>query len=327
MAECFQNTATHESPTAKQLLAHYFGSLKQGLNRCFAPTGDCRNRAIRSHSIQNSRVLDLLSRDGHVKMIVQKAEKNSLTIDFGDVGRNEASTFSGFCSEHDSSIFSPIDNCRFDSNSAEQLFLLAYRSVTRELHACMAGAIKLQQGYQKRIELGLDTGEVPEPAGEMALERMMYAYQTHVYKAALDESLLQTDYSKLAHTVFSVGHSSPCFAVSGFFDLFAMNDYRERSRIAVNVLPISASETIAAFSYTTADSFHAKNYLRELAEATGEYQKYLLSKLVLMHCENFVVAPSVFESWSTQRVDTICKFFVDTLRFDKEVDDPNLYLF
>jgi len=327
MAEHFRNSTKHETPAQKELLAHFFSQAKTSFNRCLAPGMECTNRAIKAHSIQNATVLDLLARDGHVKMIVRDAKKESLTIDFGDVGRNEAYTFAGFCSNHDSSLFAPIDNFAFNPKNEEQLFLIAYRAVARELYACMDGAIKLQTGYQKRVELGFDTGKEPEEAGVMALERMLSSHAIFCYKADLEEALALKNYSYLRHSIFTVSHDSPCFAVSGFFDLFAENVRGERSRIALNVFPLSKKESVTVFSYTDEDSPQTKRYLDHLLAASGDFQKYLLSKLVLMHCENFVVSPNHFDKWPSARTNAICKFYVETLHYDKEIEDANLYLF
>jgi hypothetical protein len=72
------------------------------------------------------------------------------------VGRNFATTFEGFCSNHDAILFRPIETQIFDLANDEQLFLYAYRAIVRELHASMEAAIKLQFGYQGRVEAGLD---------------------------------------------------------------------------------------------------------------------------------------------------------------------------
>lgn len=70
----------------------------------------CEAQAIRSHSVQNSRVLDLLVRDGHVKALGKRIDKmTGPVIQFEDVGRNEATTFTGFCAEHDAKIFAAIE--------------------------------------------------------------------------------------------------------------------------------------------------------------------------------------------------------------------------
>ena len=49
------------------------------------------------------------------------------------LGVARASTFTGFCSKHDDSIFAPLEKRPF-TGTAEQCFLLAYRALARELH-------------------------------------------------------------------------------------------------------------------------------------------------------------------------------------------------
>lgn len=121
----------------KQMLAWAFESQKWQFNRCFAPDMKCTARAIQSHSIQNSRVLDLLAREGHVKKITSRVAKGGaqdfrpIIFDFEDVGRNEVATFHGFCAQHDVEIFKPIDVRRLSPTDPEQLFLLAYTALLR----------------------------------------------------------------------------------------------------------------------------------------------------------------------------------------------------
>ncbi len=327
MAERIEAPDVGDFPGSKELRSYFFQSLRWEFNRCLSPDGRCENHAIRSHSIQNAKVLDLLSRDGHVKMIKQEAKRDALTIDFRDIGRNEATTFAGFCALHDTDVFRPIDVKPIDTNDAEQLFLLAYRSIAQELHASSQAACITQSMYQERVKRGIDKGNEPGPAGVMAVERMMIAYETYQYKLALDEALLAGDHSQLHHTKFLLDHEQPSFAVSAFFDLQQQSGESDSPRIAINVFPISQQQSFVLFSYTSQDAVRARDYLSELGAASGYYQKYLLSKLVLMHCENFVVSPQAFDTWSNEKKNSICKFFHDTVLCDKFVEDSNLYLF
>jgi hypothetical protein len=184
----------------QELLSHFFKQSGWQLNRCLAPGMTCTAEAIRAHSIQNSQVLHLLARDGHVKALTKKIDGNSgPVISFDDVGRNRATTFAGFCSEHDSNIFKALDLNPFNPANPEHLFLIAYRAVARELHAQMDGAAKIQGSYQKRVELGIDSGDGPTPAGMVAVEHMMRSYLTYVYKCSLDEALVSQNYAALSH--------------------------------------------------------------------------------------------------------------------------------
>jgi hypothetical protein len=61
--------------SAKELRSSFFKRDKLRWNRCLAPGMGCPAAAIRAHSLQNSQVLDLLARDGHVKAIVKRIDK------------------------------------------------------------------------------------------------------------------------------------------------------------------------------------------------------------------------------------------------------------
>jgi len=113
-----------------ELLQSFFERSKLRFGRCLAPGMNCNDRAIQSHSIQNSQTLDLLVRDGHVKALTKKIDKDTgPLIDFNDVGRNQATTFCGFCARHDSEIFKAIDTNVFRADDPEHLFLTSYRAV------------------------------------------------------------------------------------------------------------------------------------------------------------------------------------------------------
>src|SRR5580658_6448922 len=139
-----------------------FSSLSAGINRCLEPSESCTNPAIRAHSVQNAAVMDLLHRAGHVKALTHdRHNAESFALIWRDVGRNLATTFEGFCSTHDSSLFAPIDTSPLDLSDREQLFLYAYRAVARELLTSMEAAVKIQSMYQQRVEAGIDKGNEP----------------------------------------------------------------------------------------------------------------------------------------------------------------------
>lgn len=70
-----------------------------------------------------------------------------------------------------------------------------------------------------------------------------------------------------------------------------------------------------------------REYIHDLLENAGTYQKYLLSRTLLLHAENFVVAPSIFDTWSQEKRDAILNFFLKTLRFGSSDQSEHFYLF
>lgn len=315
--------------TKKELISSFFKHDKWRLNRCLAPGMSCTSTAIRAHSLQNSRVLDLLVRDGHVKALTKKVDmETGPIIFFGDVGRNQARTFAGFCAEHDSDIFKPIDTSAFRSTDAEHLFLVAYRAVARELHAVLEGAAKIQSTYIKRVELGLDSGDEPGPAGMLAVEHMMKAYETFLYKQRLDQAFVSKEYNGVLHDMIKIDHEEATVAVCSLFSVDGISRSDDCVRAALNVLPLNAKASIVVFSYLPEDAALAKSSLNGILTSDGFYQKYLLSKLILNNCENFVVSPAYYDRWSSEKRKSVTDYFTQTLiKGNLEIENEHLYLF
>ena len=313
----------------KDLQSSFFKRDKWRLNRCLAPGMSCTATAIRAHSLQNSRVLDLLVRNDHVKGLAHRIDKETgPSILFDDVGRNRATTFTGFCSEHDSEIFRPIDTNSFSSTDSEHLFLVSYRAVAREFHAVMEGAVKIQSGYEKRVELGIDSGEKPSPAGKLAVEHMIKAYQEYTYKCRFDEAYVSRQHDSVAHDVIKICHEEPTVAVCSLFSIDGVSRDGDWVRVALNVLPINVYESIAVFSYLPEDSALARSTLSPILSSNSHYQKYLLSKLILNNCENFVVSPAYYEKWNAKKKDVVIDYFKRTLLTGNlEAENEYLYLF
>ena len=65
----------------------------------------------------------------------------------------------------------------------------------------MEASVRTQSMYQQRTEAGIDNGNEPEPAGMMAVEHMMTAHSTFVYKTWLDQVLLDRDFKIVNHEI------------------------------------------------------------------------------------------------------------------------------
>jgi hypothetical protein len=249
-------------------------------------------------------------------------------IQFQDVGRHEATTFTGFCSEHDREIFDAIESHGFDATNPEHLFLAAYRAVAKELHAQMEAAWRIQATYNERVRLGLDTGNEPEPAGMLAIEWMVKSYSTYEYKLGFDRALVTADYSGILHAVFRIEQQAPSIAVCSHFGLDYASESGDWARVALNVLPLGARESVIVFSYVRRDAALVKACLSPVLSSTGPQQKYLLSKQILNSCSNFVVSPAHFDSWSSEKRAAITEYFCQTLfESNLEIESELLYLF
>jgi len=305
-----------------------FSTLGVHVNRCLDPSQICKNPAIRAHSVQNAAVMHLLQRAGHVKMLAPDHHNaDSFALVWRDVGRNLATTFEGFCSVHDAALFAPIDTLPFSETNQAQLFLYAYRAVARELHTLMEAGVRTQSLYHQRVEAGIDKGNEPELAGMMAIDHMMTAHSTYTYKTVLDLALLDRDFNVLSHEIVRLAPQVPAIAASAFFDLDTRHYQDDPPRVALNIFPISRDEAVVIFSFTDADAEPVREYIREILASSGEYQKYLVSRLLLLHAENFVVAPALFDTWTEAKRDTIRDFFLETIRYGSAKESRDFYLF
>ncbi len=313
----------------RELLRSIFKLSAAEFSRCFAPPKLCQNPAIRAHSVQNAQALDLLAVKGHVVALSKRlfADKPP-EISFGLIGRNKATTFAGLCSEHDQAIFAPIDTVQFDHTNLEHLFLIAYRSAFREVHASCAAGWMLQMGYQKRVELGLDSPDVPSDAGLLATRQLILGYEMFNHKLIFDDAYLRKDYTAIEHDVIEMELTRPTIGASSLFSIDDAPRGDEVARACINIMPITRSRTVAVLSYTRADATIARTALDRILSASGHHQRYELSKRLLNSCENFVISPEHFDTWSEHKRTVIRDYYVQTLLKDHlGHDDSHLHLF
>src|SRR5262245_37605309 len=119
------------------------------LQQCLADGESCTGRVIGAHSVQRSYIMESLARSGHVYMFQTTGQGHQLAL----VGQRTATTFTGFCVEHDLHLFREVDfdNSRsFDPASPRQVVLLALRAAAREYWL----KLNNQKLYQRLVELG-----------------------------------------------------------------------------------------------------------------------------------------------------------------------------
>jgi hypothetical protein len=310
-------------------LLQFFHSTKgRTLERCLHRSMQCDARAVRAHSIQNSRILDLVSDDGHVMAIRPFVGEAPPRLRFEKVGRNRASTFAGLCAEHDREVFADIDRNRIDVSNNRQLYLLCYRAVLRELHATMDAAIKAQGGYLKLAEVGLASRDEPSAPGMEAVRRMLISWLTFRYRFDLDAIHDANRLADLYHVVRYIDVEAPTIAASVAFSLDLTNMTEDLRGICINVLPLDEKRTTVVVSYLKRDRTEVETALCQLLAATGSTFAYLLSKTLLNYAENFVVSPRHYGTWSLAKREAIEQYvmrtlFVSDLGYESEL----LYLF
>ena len=312
---------------SSEIIDYFFKVQSKCTERCLEPTETCEQRAIRSHSIPNAAVLSLLESDGHVVMAQMKLRiPPPAEVTFKRIGRNHATTFGGLCAQHDCEIFQPIDEAPPEVENPKHLFLMSYRAVLREFHAVLQNAVRFRAVYKKRVELGISPRGVPCKYGKFAFSHMLNACECYQYKRYYDDAYMASDWAQVKHRVIILKAQRPSVAVSSLFSLDDI-DAPETPMVSLSLFP-SGDDVVVVVSTIPRDTLFVDGYLRDILQSESYFQRYLLSKLILQHCSNFVIAPSYYDALSQDCKDAICRFFVDTILDNAEDhEDERLYLF
>ena len=295
---------------------------KKDYEKCFWAKTDCNQNPIKAHSIQNSKTLDRLVCNNHVYMAVTKQNLDVRPdIEFKLVGRKNATTFTGLCQQHDTELFLPIDRHEFDINNEEQKFLIAYRSVLRELHSRMKAANDIQEVCQKFVESNSDNPKVEETKC-IPIPYIVKAYNYYRYKEAYDNIYKGNLLTEIEHDYIRIKNKNCHLAVSSL-----ISPIDDMKFIIFNVFPQENDITIL-FSYIKSHKKDLSPYINKIKNTSGEYQLHLLSKIILKYCENFVVSPEHFETFSSHKIDIIKDFYYKTnTSIDYDCDHEDLMLF
>ncbi len=302
--------------------------LRVRYSKCLEPNECCNEEAIRSHSIQNATSQQILAKNGHV--IAPRpllGGGRAPEIEFKRIGRNQASTFEGLCARHDNDIFEPIEAAPLDVQDPQHLFLLAYRSVLKEVHAAWSSAMMLQGVFQNLAESDPSLRERPNDAGMHAVSQIINAYKCYLYKRKVDQAFLEQQHDRISHASFAYGDVGPSVAVSSLSSLDEYDLPDDVPRVALNVFPLSG-QTHAIFSYLKEEESCAMKFLKPIIDAKPFDQRVLISRFILERTGNFVMSPDYFDAMSNEKKRAIKSFFVRTIFSNApDLTSPHLYLF
>ncbi len=313
---------------AKNNTSEFFETMKARFEKCLWPSMACKQPAINAHSVQNSNALGLISEKDHVAQLTMQVSDGEPICAFKRTSRNKASTFKGFCNHHDTQLFKSIDTKPISLKDDEQLFLLAYRSVTRELHTTMESAMRLQIALEKKINEGsVPKNAVSEPM-IAATQHMLKAWGVWKHRLEFyDKPLIKGRFGEILHSTFIISGRKPVLASSSFFSVDNKEWGKRFAAVTLNLVPLSDSETAVVISYPRSQSGAARRYVASVFLKSGEEQLLELSYLLVNRAENFFMLPSHVDAWPQQKRKTIEKEFVGTIAGVPATRSSDLMLF
>jgi hypothetical protein len=193
-----------------------------GAEYCLHPDKqNCSGDIIRAHTIQRNGGLSKIARKNHVYSFFGNnpadINKNKGILAPKLTGLKKASTFTGFCGNHDDSVFAPIEKNPFVA-SQEHAFLLGYRAICRELFTkqAVSGLISffrtLDQGRDVQSQFVLqnqiDRFSLGTSTGLQDVERC---------KSEYDKTLLSNDYSQVSYYIIRFANTPDVMCSAGQF--------------------------------------------------------------------------------------------------------------
>lgn len=132
-------------------------------HRCLFP--GCKNNAISSHSQQRGGQLRAISQNGEVysmeknlyKAMKRKPERG--LVHFKKTPISKASIFPGFCSEHDSKLFAPIEKTKLTVGNKHQAALFFLRSNSFE-YLQKRQAVMWNQHFMEQVGVKLHSDAI-----------------------------------------------------------------------------------------------------------------------------------------------------------------------
>jgi hypothetical protein len=307
---------------AKEDIQLFAKAQKKGFAKCLPPSMDCDEEPIRAHSIQNARVLDLIQTEGHVLMPRYKLANGEPKMEFAKVGRNEASTFTGLCSKHDTELFKAIDTEPLDVDSCEHLRQLAYRIPDAGNASELENSERLWAIHEQICkEKQADPNEVASQASILSLGFMKKAHEVFRYRVKhFDKRAEEGKTPDLRHLIIEMDNQRPVLATSSLFS----TGFTEEGDIigpTLNIVPLNATQSVAVISYPAEQESSVKASQAKVFDADENTLKYELAKLVIQRVENFTLSPAHYNSWSNDKRARVLREFEACLAEPKEIPD------
>lgn len=251
-------------------------------------------------------------------------EKNS-SMGLEKVGRGKATIFEGFCSKHDTLLFSSIENKDYQMNNCEQQFTFAYRALSREI-------IKKEEeknafSYLEDNKMLIYTMDniTWVKAIELGLSDL------NKIKEIMDKSITNKKFDEIETIQLEIEMDSK-FSVSSIFYLeydFEGNAINDLSDINMRVKPLFLTifpqngKTYVLFSFLKCDLDTYTFLKNQIINLPVNMQTKRISLIVTLYCDNFVYSPVKWENIEELKKKEFISLFEKTI-FLPKIDCMNL---
>lgn len=279
---------------------------------CLCP--NCSQKAINSHSIQRNGWLSSIAENGHVVGVKRRLaghlyntlENSSFNQIIDKIGLAEASTFKGYCNNHDTELFKCIEKQPLDRNNIHQVFAFHLRAVSFERIA----KINLI-GIMSLINL---------PDEVFFQKELFYAdskYRWNLFWQSNKYDYFSKNYSYKWHTIeknIGIAAVTMISPLSKLVELWYMTEHLQRNGMynvprpafSLSVIP-TENETHIVMCWHNSESHFVAPWVEEFCEGNGDLLSKFLNKCIFSKSEDFYIRPSLWDSLDEETRKSVCE--------------------
>ena len=295
----------------------YIQKNKPKLSLCIHQDKDCKGGIIKSHSIQNNKIISKLSVNNHVYIVDFSSNSGVAGNDFKKCGKNEATISKSFCSFHDDKIFKPIETNDY-ADTKEQNFLFAYRAFSKHYYDMLECL-----NYERYIFKTMPNKYKSIPSKITYLRGVNVEVEKHeeiknLFNYALDNNnfdIVETYKIELDYEIqFATAYMAPLsYDLTGnqVSNLYSLTD--DMKYIFVSMFPENGKSYIL-ISWLSKDNKYFKEFKKQL-DILQTKQKDLinvLNNLLVSQTDNFVLSPKLLEQWDEHKRKNFLAIFSAT---------------
>lgn len=302
--------------------------------RCFHTDQDCRGEFANSHSIPRQS-LENIQEDRHVLRFEANNRANSpeqmkdFSLEPDAIGINEVGCFFGFCNNHDTTVFSPIETKEIVP-TGYQAALTRYRALCKEIY--------VKNQTTKLIPIMKDIA-ASKPSAEASLVLATFSAQffSGTFRA-LAEFYRELDllrkviagkvcspYRNLTYIfdsyfpVQTCSYANPIFSPSGRL-IQDWNDFTvDGIYYSLNSF-FRDGKTYVMFTWVRGTNFD--KFFEEFAQLIGGREANYLCQFIFAHSENHAFRPSWWNSLSVIKKKRIERLFLQDILDHQTLTNP-----
>lgn len=266
---------------------------------------NCPQNAINSHIIQKNRILDKISERG--KVIISEVDMFDFdSFPFKEIGLKNALIFKGFCNEHDTILFRPIEQIdKIDYTNHDNLLLFNYRTLVNEkrrkenLITYWTSLIEDKSISVNNVELESEIKNAELDIIDIA--KMLESLTIDLYSSPKSP--------KYTFNVYKTSRKEVC--LSSLFT-HKIDNKGNPHDIIINYFPINDKENILILGYPKTSEKECGPWSRSFRKKSEKEIFTEINKLLFRKCEMWACSKGLFETKIKPIEDKIQKLMKET---------------